>query len=380
MVRFHGCPPIMGPTFSSLIYQKIAKPVLFQFDPENVHSLITHLAEETGKYDLFKKFFSNFYGKRYSNLKQNIVGIDFESPIGLAAGFDYEARLTQILASFGFGFQTVGTITNNSYAGNPPPRLGRLPKSQSLMVYKGFKNDGARKVSEKLSSLSFPIPLGISVGKTNTANLKTQKEAVSDVISAFETFERSKVKNLYYELNISCPNLFGNVTFYPPRNLDELLSEVDKLKIKRPIFIKMPIEKTDKESLAMLDVISKYKITGVILGNLQTNRSDPALDPTEVAKFKDGNFSGKPTQKRSDELIKLAFKNYKGKLVIVGCGGVFNAKDAYRKIKLGATLVQLITGLIYKGPFVVSEINKELSEFVKKDGFKNIADAVGKES
>ena len=380
MVRFHGCPPIMGPTFSSLIYQKIAKPVLFQFDPENVHSLITHLAEETGKYDLFKKFFSNFYGKRYSNLKQNIVGIDFESPIGLAAGFDYEARLTQILASFGFGFQTVGTITNNSYAGNPPPRLGRLPKSQSLMVYKGFKNDGARKVSEKLSSLSFPIPLGISVGKTNTANLKTQKEAVSDVISAFLTFERSKVKNYYYELNISCPNLFGNVTFYPPKNLTELLSEVDKLKIKKPIFIKMPIEKSDKETLNMLDVISKYKITGVILGNLQTNRSDPALDPTEVAKFKDGNFSGKPTQKRSDELIKLAFKNYKGKLVIVGCGGVFNAKDAYRKIKLGATLVQLITGLIYKGPFVVSEINKELSEFVKKDGFKNIADAVGKES
>jgi len=370
----------MGPTFSSLIYQKIAKPVLFQFDPENVHSLITHLAEETGKYDLFKKFFSNFYGKRYSNLKQNIVGIDFESPIGLAAGFDYEARLTQILASFGFGFQTVGTITNNSYAGNPPPRLGRLPKSQSLMVYKGFKNDGARKVSEKLSSLSFPIPLGISVGKTNTANLKTQKEAVSDVISAFLTFERSKVKNYYYELNISCPNLFGNVTFYPPKNLTELLSEVDKLKIKKPIFIKMPIEKSDKETLNMLDVISKYKITGVILGNLQTNRSDPALDPTEVAKFKDGNFSGKPTQKRSDELIKLAFKNYKGKLVIVGCGGVFNAKDAYRKIKLGATLVQLITGLIYKGPFVVSEINKELSEFVKKDGFKNIADAVGKES
>ena len=370
----------MGPTFSSLIYQKIAKPVLFQFDPENVHSLITHLAEETGKYDLFKKFFSNFYGKRYSNLKQNIVGIDFESPIGLAAGFDYEARLTQILASFGFGFQTVGTITNNSYAGNPPPRLGRLPKSQSLMVYKGFKNDGARKASEKLSSLSFPIPLGISVGKTNTANLKTQKEAVSDVISAFETFERSKVKNLYYELNISCPNLFGNVTFYPPRNLDELLSEVDKLKIKRPIFIKMPIEKTDKESLAMLDVIVKHNIKGVIFGNIQTNRKDPALVVSEVRKFKHGNFSGKPTQKRSDELISLCYKNYKNKLTIIGCGGIFNAEDAYRKIKLGATLVQLITGLIYKGPFLVSEINKELSEFVKRDGFKNINDAVGTES
>lgn len=369
----------MTPLFSSIIYQKIAKPVFFQFDPESVHSFITRSAENLGKFELGRSTLAKLYGKTYSNLDQKVCGIEFKGPIGLAAGFDYEARLTQVLYALGFGFQSVGTITNMAYEGNPKPRLGRLPKSESLMVYKGFKNDGAEKVADKLSNLDFPIPLGISIGKTNTTKIKTQKKAVEDVISAFLTFEQSGVDNSYYELNISCPNLFGNISFYPPANLNELLTEVDKLKIKKPIFIKMPIGETDQNTIKMLDVITKHNISGVIFGNLLENRKDPALVASEVAKFAQGNFSGKPTQKRSDELITLCYKNYKNKLIIIGCGGVFSTTDAYRKIKLGATLVQLITGLIYKGPFLVSEINKELSEFVKRDGFKNIKEVVGVE-
>jgi dihydroorotate dehydrogenase subfamily 2 len=333
-----------------------------------------------GKSSLIKNFLSHSNAFESSFLKQEIAGIEFKKPLGLAAGFDYDARLTQILPSLNFGFETIGTITNMPYVGNPKPRLGRLPKSKSLMVNKGFKNIGAKKVAEKLSKLNFKIPLGISIGRTNSLKLKTQKESIKDILSAFRTFENSGVDNSYYELNISCPNLYGSISFYSPKDLDELLREIEELKIKKPVFIKMPIEKSNLEVLKMLDVIAKHNIKGVIFGNLQKNRNDPSIDKNEVSKFKTGYFSGKPTEKRSNELIKLAYKNYKEKLIIVGCGGVFNASDAYKKMKLGASLVQLITGLIYEGPFLVSDINKELINLLKQDGFKNISEAVGIEA
>jgi dihydroorotate dehydrogenase subfamily 2 len=314
------------------------------------------------------------------NLSQTVHGITFESPIGLAAGFDYEARLTQILPALGFGFETVGTITYSAYEGNAPPMLGRLPKSRSLMVNKGFKNLGAQATLRRLSQLTFSIPVGISIGRTNSLSLKTQTESVEDIINTFTVFETSPLKHSYYELNISCPNLYGDISFYPPKNLEQLLKHVDELKIKRPLFIKMPIEKTNKEIMSMLDVIVKYHIAGVIFGNLQKNRQDPSLNPDEVAKFDKGAFSGKPTFNRSNELISLAYQYFGEKLTIIGCGGVFSTEDAYKKIKLGASLVQLITGMIYRGPTLISQINDELSYLLESDGFKTLSSARGIEA
>lgn len=361
----------------SFIYKNVVKRIFFQFDPERVHKFTVSRGEFLGRVQPLNKFLGKLFNNKSPKLKQRILGIEFDGPIGLAAGFDYEARLTQILPSLGFGFQTIGTITNLSYEGNPRPRLGRLPKSKSLMVYKGFKNKGATWTAEKLAKLNFKTPIGISIGKSNSINTNTQKSAIADILQAFDKFEELNTKNAYYELNISCPNLFGNVTFYPPKNLDELLSSVNLLRIKKPIFIKMPIELSDGQTIKLLDIIMKHKIPGVIFGNLQKDRRNPALDQEEVKRFKNGNFSGLPTQKRSDELIALTYKHCKGKLVIIGCGGVFSAKDAYRKIKLGANLVQLITGLIYEGPLLVARINKELPKLLEKDGFKNISEAVG---
>lgn len=358
--------------FGTSIYKTVIKNILFQFDPELIHNLTLQTGELLGR-------FSNIKLDIDPSLRQEIVGVNFDSPVGLAAGFDYEGKLTQILPSLGFGFETIGTITNFPYEGNPKPRLGRLPKSKSLMVYKGFKNEGAKITSNKLSKLELKIPIGISIGKTNTTTIKTQKEAVVDVIEAFKIFEKSKLKASFYELNISCPNLFGDISFYPPKNLNELLVAVDLLRISKPIFIKMPIGKTNREILDMLNVISKHKITGVIFGNVQTNRNHKLLDKTEVSRFKKGNFSGKPTEERSNQLISLCYKNFKNRFVIIGCGGIFNAKDAYKKIKLGASLVQLITGLVYEGPMLVNEINSGLSKLLKNEGFKNINEAIGSE-
>jgi dihydroorotate dehydrogenase subfamily 2 len=313
-------------------------------------------------------------------LTQKVVGIEFTNPIGLSAGFDYEAKLTQILPSLSFGFQTIGTITNQSFDGNPKPRLGRLPKSKSLMVNKGFKNPGIKMIIKKLQKIKFETPVGLSIGKTNSTKKMTQKEAVQDIINAFKVAESSKISFGFYELNISCPNLFGEVNFYSPKNLRDLLMAVTALKLKTPVFIKMPIEKSDGETLIMLKIIVEFPIKGVIFGNLQKNRKDQALNKDEIKKFSVGNFSGKPTEKRSNELISIAYKKYGKRLVIIGCGGVFNAKDAYKKIKLGATLVQLITGLIFEGPQLVAQINLELPKLLKQDGFSDISQAIGADS
>jgi len=358
-------------------YRNFLKRAFFLLNPDLAHELITSYGEKLGNFSFSRFLIRKIFFVQNKSLSQEVAGMKFANPIGLAAGFDYEAKLTQILPSLSFGFQTIGTITNQAYEGNPKPRLGRLPKSKSLMVNKGFKNSGTKTIIKKLQKSRFETPVGISIGKTNSSKEMTQAAAIEDIVSAFKIVDNAKVSFSYYELNISCPNLFGKVSFYPPKNLEELLKAVAVLKLKKPLFIKMPIEKTDGETLRMLDVIVSFPISGVIFGNLQKNRKDEVLDRNEVKKFPVGNFSGKPTERRSNELITLAYKNYGKRLVIIGCGGVFNANDAYIKIKLGATLVQLITGLIFEGPQLVAQINLELPRFLERDGFKNISEAIG---
>lgn len=360
-------------------YKYILRQILFLFNSEIVHMFMVRFGEILARYSPVLEFL--YKPKEDKRLKQKIEGISFASPIGLAAGFDYEARLTQTLPSMGFGFQSVGTITNLPCKGNPRPQLGRLPKSRSLMVNKGFRNLGADATIKKLEGLEFKNPLGVSIGKTNIIEINTQKEAIGDIVGAFKKFESSSVENSYYELNISCPNLKGRVTFYPPNNLRQLLEALSKLRIKKPVFVKMPIEKSDKEFLAILKVLDDYGfVKGVIIGNLQKNRQDPALDRKEIAMYKTGNFSGKPTWRRSNELISLTHKKYKKRFVIIGCGGVFSSQDAFTKIKLGASLVQLITGLVYEGPQLVAQINFELVDLLKKQDYKHMSDAIGVDS
>lgn len=359
------------------IYKAVLSEIIFLFNSELIHDLLTSFGEIFSRIDIVKKLAKKIYFVDDLGLSQKIKGIDFQNPLGLAAGFDYDGKLPKLLSSIGFGFGTMGTITNLPYEGNTKPRLARLLKSYSLLVNKGFKNKGIDYIVNKFKDYNFDIPIGISIGQTNTDKFN-QAQAVGDILSSFKKAEKGGLKNSYYELNISCPNLKSKVSFYDPIKLDYLLSEVKKLNIKKPIFIKMPIDKTDQEILGMLNIIAKNKIDGVIFGNLQKNRKNKTLDKDEVTKYPVGYFSGKPTWEDSNRLIELTYKNYKNKLVIIGCGGVFNGKDAYFKIKLGASLVQFITGLIFEGPQLAAQINIELLGMIKKDGYKNISDVVGK--
>lgn len=367
--------------YSSLIlYKYFFRKIIFLFDSEFVHELTISFGNILGNLRISKYLIGQLFQIKNKSLNQKIVGINFENPIGLAAGFDYEAKLYNILPSLSFGFETIGTITNSAYKGNEKPRLGRLVKLNALLVNKGFKNDGIKKIVEKLKTKKFSIPIGISIGKTNTVRITTQKQAIDDIISAFKIAKQANLNTSYYELNISCPNLFVNIDFYNAQKLDELLKEVFLLNMKKPIFIKMPISKTNQEIIEIMNVIIKYPVGGVIIGNLQTDRTSEILTKEGIDKSVKGNFSGKLTENRSNELINMIYKKYGNKIIIIGCGGVFSAEDAYKKIKLGASLIQLITGLVFKGPVLVSQINLELPKFLTKDGFKNISQAVGKVS
>jgi dihydroorotate dehydrogenase subfamily 2 len=370
---------------SSYVYDHFARRLLFRFDSELIHERLVGVGGLLGKCSVTRGITRGLFRTSDPMLETTVAGIHFKNPVGLAAGFDYRADLSPILPCIGFGFGTIGTITNSPYEGNPKPRLGRLPRSRSLLVNKGFKNDGIDATLEKLKrrhySFSPSFAVGMSIGKTNTHYEMTQAEAVIDVVIAFKKAEASRLSFSYYELNISCPNLYGSATFYPPENLRALLVAVTALKLSRPLFIKMPIEKSDAETEAMLDIILTFpEIAGVIFGNLQKNRQTPGVVPEESAKYPVGHLSGLPTQKDSDRLIRLAYRKSKRGFAVIGCGGIFTAEDAYRKIRLGASLVQFITGLIYEGPQLAAQINAGLIKLLKKDGFRNVSEAVGKDA
>ena len=365
-------------TLTRFFYTKVIKPLLFLHDPFFVHGRIVRIGQLLGRVAFTRVILSYCFGFREPVLSQTLFGIEFKGPMGLAAGFDYEARLTGILPTLGFAFGTVGTLTNRPYGGNPKPTLGRLPKSKSLMVNKGFRNDSVKVTLRRLAREKFAYPVGVSIGTSNDGSVKTETEAVYDIVESFKTAESSGVAFAYYELNISCPNLSIAIDFYNPSNLEILLDALGKLNLTRPVFIKMPITETDEEVVAMMEVIVQHAfVKAVILGNLQSNRNHPALIREEVDKFSVGNFSGLPCRDRSDELIRLVYRRFGSQIKIIGCGGVFCADDAYRKIALGASLVELITGLIFEGPQLVAQINRDIAKRLKKEGYKSMSQLVG---
>ncbi len=324
-----------------------------------------------------RALFARIYGYRPHNLFQEIDGIKFASPLGLAAGFDYNARLTKIMGKIGFGFQSVGTITNSPYKGNPKPRLGRLPKSRSLLVNKGYKNDGINKILQtNLRYLPSDFPVGLSIGATNSLETSTPQAQINDIINCFIA-AKDRTDFAYFELNISCPNVHGSGSLDQPENLKELLSKIANLNLSRPLFVKFPAETPWQNARELVEILLEYKVKAVIVSNLIKNRQDHDFDSTEIEAAGKGHFSGKPVEKYSNELIKNIYKEFGGQIIIIGLGGIFNAEDAYKKIKLGANLVQLVTGMIFGGPSSIWEINQNLSQLVNQDGYKNISEAVG---
>ena len=365
---------------TSFFYRNIAKPILFLCDPEDVHDGMIKFGESIGESKIAKILISKIFSYQNPKLENTIHGINFKNPVGLAAGFDKNARLTQILPSIGFGFEEIGSITLKPCPGNPKPRLYRLPKSQGIIVNYGLANWGAEKVLGNLLLKRLDFPIGISVAKTNLREITTKEAGIADYKGCFEKVIKSKIGD-YITINISCPNAYGGETFTDPLLLKDLLSELGAFLAFKPVFIKMPADISRENLEKLLSICLNYSVRGIILTNLAKDRTSASIDQDEIKKaIPHGGISGKPTFAKSNDLIGFAYKNFGKDFIIVGCGGIFSAEDAYKKIKLGASLVQLITGLIFRGPQLVGEINRDLVSLLLRDGFNNIKDAIGVEA
>ena len=360
-----------------LTYQHIVKKIFFSFDPEIIHNTITDFGKIFGSNTIGKQIIRKLFHYKSGKLEQNIAGLSFSNPIGLSAGFDKDANLVNIIPHVGFGFMLVGTVTYKPYEGNPKPWLYRLKASQALVVNYGLKNIGVQKIIEKLKTYKKPedFVLGISIGKTNCPDTAETERGVEDYLNCTKALNDNNVGD-FYEINISCPNAYGGEPFTTPDKLEMLLSRLTTLQIQKPVFLKMPINTPWEEFKDLLDVAMKYNINGVTIGNLNKDRKDPDIKESIPENIK-GNISGKPTYRLSNELISQTYKYCGDRLKIIGIGGVFSPEDAYEKIKRGASLVGLITGMIYQGPQLIGQINENLDKEIAKNNLANITQAIG---
>ena len=312
-------------------------------------------------------------------LSQTLCGLKFQNPLGLSAGLDKNFEIAGVVSAIGFGQMEGGSITFQPCAGNPKPWFYRLPKSKSLVVNAGLANQGAHKILDRLHRYSNRqignMRINVSVAYTNQKQTCTEKEAIADYIGSLELIKKHPGVDLV-TLNISCPNTYGGEPFTTSAKLGRLLTAVDNVGLNIPVFIKMPIDKTDDEFAALIDTILKHNVKGVTISNLFKDRANAVLAET-LPDSVPGNLSGKPTFDRSNQLIRIAYKKSKGQLVISGVGGVFSAEDAYTKIRSGANLVQMVTCLMFEGPQIVGQINRGLVKLLERDGFATISEAVG---
>jgi len=359
------------------VYQAIVKPVFFFIPPDNIHEFFLSFGNIAGKCICLRKLVEALFSYQNNKLEQNIFGINFKNPVGLSEGYDKDAKLLNMLPSIGFGFTQIGTVTYEPYEGNPKPWLTRLKKSKAILVNYGLKNIGVFGIIKKLKGYKkIKIPYSVSVGKTNSCDTTNLDDGIADYQNCYKALIDENI-GTFYTINISCPNTFGGEPFTTPEKLEKLLNVLMPMQSNKPVFLKMPINLPWEQFKTLLNVSVSNNVHGVIIGNLNKNYKDPNVMDILPSNAK-GGISGLPTKELSNNLISETYKSHGKKLKIIGVGGIFTAEDAYDKIKKGASLVQLITGLIYCGPQTVGAINSGLVMLLQKDGYNSIGDAVGK--
>jgi dihydroorotate dehydrogenase len=361
-----------------MFYQKVLRPILFKTDPEKIHHLvIAGLAIASNIKPIYKAV-RKFLNVNDPILSTKIGRVILKNPIGLAAGFDKNISAPLAYSMLGFGHEELGSITFSEQAGNPKPRLWRIPKDKGLIVYYGLANCGVDKVVEKLKKINnHPIPFGVSIAPTTGLLLN---QMADDYVSSFEKLVSFAD---YITLNVSCPNVANCDMFAQVSFIKELIEKVNILKNKLnstiDIFVKIGPDMTLDQYDEIVNICIQNNITAIISTNLVKNRSSIVPISSMEELNHPGGISGKLVGDKNLEIIKYLYRRANGKVKIIGVGGIFSAEDAYKKIKAGASALQLITGFIYGGPMTIKKINEGLIDLIKKDGYKNISEAVGKE-
>lgn len=348
-----------------MIYRNFLKPILFRFNPETVHKIFVSVGVFLGSCAIMRWIVKLIYGYSPSTLKKVVDGIEYRTPIILSAGFDYNAQLTRILPSLGFGGVEVGSVTARPCLGNPSPTLTRLPKTRGIIVNKGLKNEGVDAIINRLKKTPREknFVVGVSIAKTNDQQSANTEEAIKDYLYSFKRLNEENIGD-YYTINISCPNAYGGEMFTTPELLNSLLLKIKTVQCSKPIYIKMPINLPWEEIEKLLEVIISYKINGVIFGNLNKNYKDITCEEERPESYR-GGISGKPCFSLSNNLIQKTKQFYGDKLTIIGCGGTMSVEDALQKFELGSKLIHMITGMIYEGPSLIKKICKAYALVLK---------------
>lgn len=343
-----------------MFFYSFLKSLLFLFDPEIAHRITINYL----KFARFKK------PKLYEVLQSEVFGLNFQNPIGIAAGFDKNGEVAHNLINLGFGFSEVGTVTPKPQPGNPRPRVFRLKDDRAIINRLGFNSVGFSEVKTKLGKIGDNI-IGVNIG----AN-KNSKDFSEDYIKGIKFFSTLAS---YITINISSPNTPGLRNLEVLENLDVLLDKINNLEredllIKIPILLKISPDLEADNLKYLCEKVLSSKIDGLIISNTTISRDSISTDTLEK-----GGLSGKPIFDISTKQLRMAYKYTNGKIPLIGVGGVDSAEKAYEKIKNGASLIQLYTGLVYNGPNLIKDINEDLSSLIERDGYSNISEAVGAE-
>ena len=335
------------------MYKKILSPILFLFDPEKIHSFTFILIKIVFKIPLLGFFIQSYFRIQNNKLQRNIFGLTFENPVGIAAGFDKNATHISEFEKFGFGFIEIGTVTPKPQKGNIKKRLFRLEEDIAIINRMGFNNDGVTKIKNRLKR-KYKVIIGGNIGKNKTT---PNSDAKDDYLICFKELYDCVD---YFVVNVSSPNTPGLRELQSKDFLNDLFNDLNKFrlnkKIRKPILLKISPDLNEGKILEILKVIDENKIDGIIATN--TTVDFPELKSQN--KNEKGGLSGEPLYDKSNDVISFISKTTKGKLPIIGVGGISTPEQAINKLRAGAHLVQLYTGIIYEGPGIAKKINKSL--------------------
>ena len=340
------------------VYKSLIRPLLFKLDPEKAHHLTFGALKAAAKLPFAPAVSRNLFCLDDPRLRREVFGLKFPNPVGLAAGFDKDARLVDEFAQLGFGFLEVGTLTPKGQPGNPAPRLFRLRQDQAIINRMGFNNEGVEKAVERLKERKSNIIVGGNIGKNKTT---ANAEAIHDYLYCFEAL--FKVVD-YFVVNVSSPNtpdLRALQEKEPLQHLLDTLQHRNQGKARpKPLLLKIAPDLSVGQLDDIIQIAISSELDGLIATNTTVSRAGLATPPDVVAAIGNGGLSGKPLHQRSNEMIRYLRRNLPKQIRLIGAGGILSANDALEKLAAGADLVQIYTGLIYEGPGLVRQINERL--------------------
>ena len=337
---------------------KIVRFILFFFNPEFIHNILFKLIKFSAMIPGINWTWRLLFKVQDTRLEREVFGLKFENPVGLAAGFDKDAKLFDELGAFGFGFVEIGTVTPLPQEGNPKPRLFRLKQDHGLINRMGFNNSGIEAITSRLRRKKTKLIIGGNIGKNK---LTPNQDAVSDYEICFEKLFPYVD---YFAVNVSSPNTPGLRDLQEKAPLTALLNRLQELNSakdkRKPILLKIAPDLTNAQLDDIVTIVADTKIDGVIATNTTIDRNGLKTDKNKLKAIGDGGLSGKPVKSRSTEVIKYIADTSNKAFPIIGVGGIHSPEDALEKLDAGATLVQLYTGFIYEGPALIKRINKAI--------------------